>query len=155
MNQRIAEEGKGGWDDDSVRIRGESLIAAIQKIWPVPAEAKGSTKASHTKSLDQEITLADLVDAELLAPGQSLLARGSEPIGLATVLPDGSLLMNGARFESPSGAAKGLRQKAINGWKFWYVDRDRGVTLDHLRRKLIDARKEPRNAPDAEVAELF
>jgi hypothetical protein len=154
MNQRIAEDGKDGWDEDSVRIRGESLIAAIQKIWPVPAEAKGATQAGHAKSLDQEINLADLVGAGLLTPGQTLLARGSEPTGLATVLPEGSLLMNGARFESPSGAAKGLRQKAINGWKFWYVDRDRGVTLDHLRRKLIDSRQEILDAPEGEVADV-
>lgn len=155
MNQRIAEEGRDGWDEDAIRGRGELLITAIQKIWPVPAEAKGATKAGHAKSLDQEVNLADLVDAKLLAPGQTLLARSSEDFGTATVLPDGALLMNGERFESPSGAAKGLRQKAINGWKFWFVDRDRGVTLDHLRRKLIDSRLELLDAPEREVAELF
>lgn len=152
MNQRIAEEGKDGWDEDSIWMRGELLIAALQQIWSVPADAKGSMRPSPIGSLDKEVTLLDLIDAEHLVAGQVLHARTADRAGTATVMTDGCLLMNGLHFESPSAASKGLNQKATNGWKFWFVDRDRGVTLDRLRRKLGDDRQsleESRDSPPA------
>ncbi|WP_426940069.1 GmrSD restriction endonuclease domain-containing protein [Pseudarthrobacter sp. S6] len=143
MNQRIFDEGSDGWAEESIRTRGELLISAIQNIWPVAADAKGTKTFSATNSLDQEITLLDLIDVGLLVEGQVLHARTADRVGTATVMPDGSLIMNSLHFDSPSAASKGLSQKATNGWKFWFVDRDRGVTLDRLRRKLGDDRQSP------------
>lgn len=137
MNQKIVQLGSEGWHEDVIDARTEHIIEIILHIWPVSAEALGVSQADSIKNTDVGISVLDLIKAGHLSVDQELYARGMDVV--AKVLGDGALHVDNERFETPSGAGRYLRKKATNGWKFWLVDRDRGVTLAQLRTKLLEA----------------
>jgi CBS domain-containing protein len=89
----------------------------------------------------RRVTLADLIDAGLLAAGTRLRfdrVRLGET-HYAKVTTDGQIaLEDGLAYRSPSRAAvvaAGVR--ALDGWHAWIVDSS-GRTLDSLRQELLD-----------------
>ena len=116
------------WDESHIVRRGEVLTRQILEIWPIPAEAVG-TPAVIASGVS--ITVAALVEAGALEPGQVLRGRGSDSHH-ATVLPDGRLEVAGVVYGSPSGAAKAATGRIVNGWWFWLVDHDRRLSLNDV-----------------------
>lgn len=105
-----------------------------------PREATEPT-LDHTKIDGRRITVADLVEADLLTVGDHLVW---ERPGLgaryeAIVRSNSSLeLPDGRRFSTPSGLGKAAAEiPAIDGWHVWRVPRLDNVKLDDLRRELV------------------
>jgi hypothetical protein len=51
---------------------------------------------------------------------------------------DGSLVLNGKRFSSPSAAATEITRNPVNGWKFWECklpEKQSWQSIDNMRRK--------------------
>jgi hypothetical protein len=106
----------------------------------MPAKAVEADPA--TKLDGRKITLADLVDADLLKPGDRL--RWDRPkLGTsyaATVTDNAAIeLDDGGTFATPSRAAKKAANiPAYDGWYAWRVERPGGtVVLHDLRKELV------------------
>lgn len=80
-----------------------------------------------------DVTIADLIDAELLRAGQKLHMlykprNGGQKDYEATICADGSIELLGKQFSSPSYAAvygiqnAGSDRKTVNGWTAWRLD---------------------------------
>ena len=94
----------------------------------------------HTKIDGRRVRLADLLDAGLLQPGDSLfwnrpqLGRRFE----GSVTENGAIVLtNGRSFSSLSRAAVVAADiPAADGWLMWRIERLDGKSLDDLRREL-------------------
>jgi Restriction Enzyme Adenine Methylase Associated len=95
-----------------------------------------------TKLDGRKITLADLVEAELLKPGDRLCWERPK-LGAAyhaTITSNAAIeLDNGGTFATPSRAAKQAAHiPAYDGWYAWRIERPEGsVSLHELRRELV------------------
>ena len=80
-------------------------------------------------------SLLPLVEAGLLQEGEVLTMRrrGASEVK-AQVGPLGDVYLEGKRFKTPSGAAKSVVRRPINGWSAWR--NSAGSTLSHLRDSL-------------------
>jgi hypothetical protein len=80
-------------------------------------------------------TVADLLAAGFLVPGQTLHSRGRKFTATATVQTDGTITVDGTSFPSLSAAGSRVRGGlATNGWAFWRTET--GETLSALRARL-------------------
>ena len=101
--------------------------------------SESAKAADYKKIFGRAIKVADLVEHNVLAPGDEL--RWSRPMKgetyHATITDDGHIrLPDGREFWSPSGAACAAADiPAIDGWHSWVVVRLDAV-LDDLRKKL-------------------
>lgn len=93
-----------------------------------------------------DVSISDLIDANLLAVGQRLLMpykprNGDQKSYEAFVMDDGSLQVLGRSFSTPSYAAifgiqdAGSSRSTVNGWTAWRLNN--GSTLADLRDKLL------------------
>jgi succinoglycan biosynthesis transport protein ExoP len=89
------------------------------------------------------ITVADLLEAGLLRPGDELRSvREALADVRAKVLPDGRIELDGQTHRSLAAAARATTgKKAEAGWEFWAIERDGNqVTLFELREQLPGTR---------------
>ncbi|MEO3751107.1 DUF262 domain-containing protein [Streptomyces sp. B6B3] len=90
---------------------------------------------SAPQPAEQWIALADLLAAGLLEPGTQLVPRQGSYEATGELDADGTIVLDGQRYDSPSGAARSLGSSA-NGWTFWRARTREGTqTLDDLRRE--------------------
>ena len=83
----------------------------------------------------KRITLKDLIDADLLRPGEQLTCeprRGD--VHTARLAPDGSIRDDRATFRTPSDWARHVAGGSRNGWR---DVRARGRPLEHFRSRLL------------------
>jgi hypothetical protein len=122
------------WEDSSIEKRSESLAQEITEIWQVPAENTG-LKEEQIISSGPRVKVSDLVQANLLRPGQTLYARTQAHFGAqAVVSEDGGLFVEDKRYETPSAAAKAVtKTQSEAGWWFWLVDSESGESLSDVR----------------------
>jgi hypothetical protein len=81
------------------------------------------------------VSLAELIAAQLLVPGQELRLRGRSDM-TAKVGSDGRLVVKGKSYGSPSTAANALLGGHSNGWVTWKVRvGSEWVVLDRLRQE--------------------
>lgn len=80
-------------------------------------------------------SLLSLLEAGILQEGEVLVMRrrGASEVK-ALVGPTGKLQLDGKSFRTPSGAAKYVVNRPINGWSAWR--NIAGFTLSHLRDSL-------------------
>lgn len=95
----------------------------------------------------KRIRIADLLDAELVRPGEQLVWERPR-LGVtyaATITSNGALeLSDGRRFASPSRAAvEAARVPSMDGWLAWKVPRINNALLNDLRIQLVQARAAP------------
>ncbi|MCR9297057.1 MAG: hypothetical protein NXI32_30515 [bacterium] len=92
------------------------------------------------------VTVADLIDADLLHAGQTLHMpykprNGEQRDYRATICEDGSIELLGKQFSSPSYAAvygiqdAGSDRKTVNGWTAWRLEN--GENLASIREKYL------------------
>lgn len=109
------------WDEAAIDRRTADLIDALLRIWPVPAGHTGEVVDPQAKS-QEWVELRHLLDAGLLQPGAHLVPG---PVRLqastALVCDDARLEVDGKRYRTPSGAARGVSGKSANGWIFWLL----------------------------------
>lgn len=89
-------------------------------------------------------TVADLIEARLLLPGQELHPTRRGRPERAVVLSSGDVQMGDQVFKTLSGAAKAVTgNSAEAGWAFWAIESDGGpVTLATLRARFARSNAE-------------
>lgn len=131
----------GGWTEELIQERTESLVEEILSIWPVP---RGHTNEARRGGGDPSgIAVKDLITAGLLNPGQKL--EGAAPKFRhckATVLADGRIDVDGNPYDTPSGAGKATAKRSVNGWSYWRLEGENGLKLLDLRRQLLPSEGE-------------
>jgi hypothetical protein len=102
-------------------------------------------EAGHIRDDDQQggrahygVNVADLIEAELLPAGTTLLSAQRDLHAIATVLPDGKIAYADEIHNTPSGAGDAAAGGSTNGWTFWIADTPDGqFTLAALREQLV------------------
>jgi len=96
-------------------------------------QARRTVSRSGTK-----VRIADLLQEGIIAPGTMFRLRQTGTDAIVT--DSGQLDVEGTRFDSPSGAAKAVLDRAANGWREWtFQDSDRRwKAIDELRRRLLN-----------------
>jgi hypothetical protein len=122
LNAELLGMAADAWTEDKIRRRTEMMIRRILGIWRVP-EGHTSGRVPRMRPVRRRVALADLIGAGLLEPGTVLHARRKAlSHRIAVLLADGQLDVDGEVFATPSGAAKAIVGRGINGWRFFLVD---------------------------------
>jgi uncharacterized protein DUF262/uncharacterized protein DUF1524/RAMA domain-containing protein len=138
LNRRLVEQASDGWDDEHIQARAEQLIDAIIQVWPVPEGHKSRPERAERRPT-RKVQLADLMAAGLLEEGATLYTRRRRVAErTATVLPDGTLDVDGVLYSTPSGASRAVTGTSENGWSFWLVDPKSKRSLRDLLREYVD-----------------
>ena len=139
------------WNEELISLRTEQMAEDVIEIWPVP-EGHVGVKSNSESSVGTSVTVADLVHAGMLVPGQLLYSRRLIHAGRhASVGSDGRLYLDEQAFMTPSGAAKALSGSVSEaGWWFWLVDVDGERSLSDLRRDYLEAFNESQEFADAD-----
>lgn len=135
--------GKKGDDQTLPQYRRDQLEQYIQPITDV-LRAIGASPDTPDQEPEpppikkRNATIADLIKAKLLAPGTRLRPISSQHETIAVVKADGQLEIDGALYDSPSGAAVAVVGHEMNGWTFWGAPSGEGtlVPLAELRSRL-------------------
>ncbi|MBC7391062.1 MAG: hypothetical protein H7329_17790 [Opitutaceae bacterium] len=112
-------------------------------------EEESKPQNANTEIVQYEVTVSDLIYANLLAIGEKLSMtykprNGQQKRYEATILEDGSVEVLGQQFNSPSWAAlagiqdAGSDRKTVNGWTSWKTLNNR--TLAELREQLLNTK---------------
>lgn len=122
-----------------IGFAGLCIIAAwLRKRFWKRKEAELPSPDAAVASVRQ-VGLADIMAAGLLKEGTILHPRRSGVPGrTATVLPDGTLEVDGIRYSTPSGAAFAVSGTSQNGWQFWLVDPGHKLSLAALRQQYLE-----------------
>ena len=92
----------------------------------------------HRTWTSHGVHLSDLIDADLLPAGTTLLAARADMDATATVLANGKIAFADEIYDTPSGASDAATGSSTNGWTFWAADLDDGrFTLASLREKYV------------------
>lgn len=137
---RLADENESTWDENLMQERTDQLINDILKIWPVPV---GHTSvAQHGGDARSSATVKNLIEAGLVTVGQDLFPnREGFHDRVAVVSDHGLLVVNGKSYETPTGAARAVIKRTVNGWWFWRVGSPSGISLKELRSSLHSEEK--------------
>jgi hypothetical protein len=120
-----------------------------------------ATQGNYRHGVYFGVSLADLIVAHLLRPGQELvlIGPGQRVAAKATINADGQIDWQGKRFRSPSdrafGALLGRRTTNLNGWTHWHANLDGElVPLATLRQRLMSRGEDAgaKAAPTATIA---
>ena len=127
-------------EQDALKDYVRSIALALRAVAAPPdtGEQKPLKPATARKVYKEKI--ADLIEAGLLKPGTSLHPLKTGLTQTATVLPDGSLEIDGVVYATPSPAGAAVSgNKAEPGWEFWGAPSGDGgfVSLFDLREKLL------------------
>ncbi len=143
ITQEVINLGDPEWTEDLISLRTDRMIDDVLEIWRIPEGHVGLPAAAVTRS-KSHVTVADLVRAELLHPGQTLWARPQKYSHRSCqVTEDGTLFVGNRSFETPSGAAKGVtKAQSEAGWWFWLVEKGTDQSLSDLRQEYLDATDE-------------
>jgi len=138
LNSDLLVAGGDTWTEDRIRLRTKAMIKAVVEIWPVPQGHKSAFAKAEDRPREK-VDIAALIAAGLIDPGATLWARRkAHSHRTATVLPDGRIDVDGAAFQTPSGAAKHVSGKGENGWWFFLVDPTSRRSLSDLIHEYID-----------------
>ena len=84
------------------------------------------------------MNVADLIAADLLPAGTTLLPAQRDLDAIATVLPDGKIAYGDEIYATPSAASGAAAGGSTNDWAFWIADTPDGrFTLATLRERLM------------------
>jgi hypothetical protein len=128
------------WGSFEVHERNAKLASDLIDIWPVPASNQGLKDVSNT-NVEFRVSVADLVNAGMLQPGQVLTARTQAHLGAnATISEDGGIFVQGVKYETPSAAGKAATGGvSTNGWWFWLTDVESITCLADVRMAYVDS----------------
>jgi hypothetical protein len=98
---------------------------AYAPTYPAPTRTRTPTP--------REVTIADLVEADLLPQGTTLWAAGDAEL-TAQVLDNGRIAFGDQVYDSPSASASKASGGSRNGWSYWVADlADGRFSLSSLR----------------------
>ena len=83
------------------------------------------------------VSLRDLIEAELITPGQVLLFKESRDTQ-ARITMYGTVVFRGTEYNTLSEAARAVTGNQVNGWRWWSVKSPDGTLtrLGDLRKGL-------------------
>ena len=123
----------------------EMLILPVRRVLMMlghdPATADDAEeqdlKSQSPQRKRHDVTMAQLVDKELIKVGEKLVSTNGVWPATARVGNHGKIEFNGTSYDAPSGAAQAVREgKNTNGWDFWAVQKESGkVSLAILREE--------------------
>lgn len=136
----VVDENPDDFSDEALLARTQRLAEVILAVWPVPQGHEGLQEADSNKDAGR-VTVADLISAGFLEPGQTLFARVQAHRGHeGYVAEDGAIFVNGLRFETPSAAAREVTKKVSEpGWWFWVTDLKSFYALSDARLEYTDS----------------
>jgi len=139
ITKEVVDLGAETWSEEQIAERTNRMIDEILMIWPVPEGHTGAVSGARSR-LKSRVTMVDLVNTELLVPGQILYARTKGHRGeVGEVTHDGRLLVNGEFYATPSAAAKAVtKSQSEAGWWFWLINLDEDGCLSDIRRDYLD-----------------
>lgn len=125
------------WTDGDIDARTQRMVDVLLEIWPSPAGYRSNIHTVVTRT-GAYIIVLDLISSGMLESGQVLVpTRTGFEDKHATITSDGSIVVDGTSYTTPSGAARVLMHgKAVNGWGFWAVGEKNGLTLSAIRMRL-------------------
>src|SRR5207247_977329 len=122
LNRDLLKRGADQWTDQAIRTRTKELVRVIGQIWPVPTNHR-SGFARDKPTVRRKVDLSDLIAGGKLEPGMPLYPRRKQHSHrVATLLPDGTIDVDGIAFSSPTEAATAIAAKRTNGWWFFVTD---------------------------------
>ncbi|MGH8923850.1 MAG: GmrSD restriction endonuclease domain-containing protein [Acidimicrobiia bacterium] len=140
-----------GFTKGDIEERQDLYRQVCEQVWsPEALGLGGGTPSEDTTQQTRQafygVSLADLITAGLLSPGEELVGSRSGHEYRATILSDGRIRIDGGvEFDTLSGAADTLTGKSNNGWEFWRVE---GLTgpreLARIREEHLAQRKSNR-----------
>lgn len=123
---------------DNVNI-GE-LLSVIKAVIPKPeVEEEAIEEEKEVIGREGRVTIKDLIDEGIIMPGLKLQSTYKGETYEAEIRPDGTILYNGKRYRSPSGAGQAVIGYACDGWYHWkYLDPESNEweAIAKLRAKL-------------------
>jgi Restriction Enzyme Adenine Methylase Associated len=127
------------WSDEKVRVRTRELVQLITDVWKVPPGHRSGFSTSR-RAPSRKIDLSDLINADFLHPGMSLVPKRKKfRHRTATLLSDGRIEVDGVALANEREAATEIYGKKTGGWWFFLVDPTSGRTLRDVRRDYIEA----------------
>lgn len=94
-----------------------------------------TSKASKSSKLVEVNGVSPLIEHGLLAVGETLVLRRRGGLRVeAKVDATGAIRLGNSLYSTPSGAARSVVGRPINGWDAWRTTS--GLTLSHLRASL-------------------
>lgn len=135
----VVDGDSGEWDEMSILNRTERVADRILDIWKIPGSHPGSIGLDAGSDTNR-VTVGDLVSAGYLRPGQVVYSRVQGFKGReGFIAEDGSIFVEGKRFDTPSAAAREVTKKvAHNGWWFWVTDLEKLTSLGDARQEYSD-----------------
>ena len=121
--------------DAYVKLKEHGYTPVYPEAGRAPA---GSTPDAARSWTHHGVQLADLISADLLPVGTTLLPVQGGIEAEATVLPHGKLAYGDEIFSTPSAAGSAATGASVNGWTFWAADTPEGrFTLAALREEFL------------------
>lgn len=118
-----------------LRLLGYNTSTADEEIQQV-----ASARAPRRTPKFYGVSLEDLLNAGLVAVGDTLVSMQALYPATASVGEGGTVVLNGTSYPKPSAAAVAVRGKETNGWDFWAV---KGPTASHrlsaIRKRYQDS----------------
>jgi hypothetical protein len=102
-------------------------------------EPLGSTGGGGVR-VHHGVTVADLIKADLMPPGATLMPEQKGLDVEATVLPDGRIACGDEIFTTLSGASDAVTGTSTNGWTFWIAETPDGAFTPAALREVLLAR---------------
>ena len=139
LTREVHDSAPDSWAEESIQARTASMIARILRIWPVPNGHTAQAEHNVERGVAR-VELADLVRTGLVMAGAILYARPqAHKNRTCSVSEDGRLFVDGAPYETPSGAAKAVtRSQGEPGWWFWLTEFGGARSLSDLRREYLE-----------------
>ena len=139
MNKKIIAAHPNDLLDGDVDERGHELEKIVADIWPVPEGHKVRHVAARSIRTKRQVTLVNLLEADLIKVGQVLYPKRGKYAGRnGLVVESGEILVEGKLFDTPSGAAFHLKKSAVAGWHFWLVSQEPKQMLWDIRQQFIE-----------------
>lgn len=133
LNKRVLTVGEKDWTDENIKNRTDELTDIILTIWPAPENHKVLRKV-ETKRWASKVSVADLIAAGFIQPGQTLFPKRPKYAGRdAKVLPDGRIEIEGQIRDSLSLAGAVVQNRNTNGWSFWLTDTKSRKSMNDVR----------------------
>jgi hypothetical protein len=125
--------------DAYAKLNEHGYTPVYPKAGRAPAEQSGAARSwTH-----HGVRLADLISADLLPAGTTLLPAQGETDEVATVLPDGKIAYANEIYNTPSAASAAAADGAsTNGWTYWTADTPDGrFSLAAIRDEFLSRRQ--------------
>jgi uncharacterized protein with ParB-like and HNH nuclease domain len=139
MNKKIIAAHSSEWTDADVDGRAKDLGVIVLELWPVPKGHKVQRAMGRTAQAKREVTLVNLLEADLIKVGQVLYPKRGKYAGRNGVISQsGEIEIDDKSFYSPSGAAVYLTNRSTAGWGFWLVNPESKQRLWDIRQQYLD-----------------